>query len=165
MRHGRHLAEHAGLPLLLQGRARLQHLPRAEERRGKGRSDVFRFLERMVTRTVAADRGGPADGCPDNDESCLARRHTPPSDRLVWIRRRCASRFRAKWTPVASKKRVKQKDPFVQPASVREFFVIPSTSIRDASVVGLMSSISAAPPGPKTLPPQACRAARILARS
>ena len=34
-------------------------------------------------------------------------------------------------------------------------FVIPSALMREASVVGLMSSISAAPPGPNTLPPQA----------
>ena len=33
MRHRRHLPEHAGLSLLLQGRAGLEHVPRAEERR------------------------------------------------------------------------------------------------------------------------------------
>src|SRR5258707_14339999 len=56
MRHRRHLAEYAGLSLLLQGRAGLEHLPGAEECRGEGRSDVFRFLERMVPRSLAADR-------------------------------------------------------------------------------------------------------------
>ena len=54
--------EHAGLSLLLQGRAGLEHLPRAEERRREGCADVFRLLERMVARSVAADRGGAADG-------------------------------------------------------------------------------------------------------
>ena len=62
MRHRRHHAEHPGLSLLLQGRAGLEHLPRAEERRREGRADVFRLLERMVARSVAADRGGAADG-------------------------------------------------------------------------------------------------------
>ena len=50
--------EHAGLSLLLQGRARLEHVPGAEERRREGRADVFRLLERMVARSVAADREG-----------------------------------------------------------------------------------------------------------
>ena len=53
--------EYAGLSLLLQGRPGLQHLPRAEERRREGCADVFRLLERMVARSVAADRGRPAD--------------------------------------------------------------------------------------------------------
>src|SRR5216117_2323550 len=48
VRHRRNLAEHAGLSLLLQGRAGLKHLPRPEERRRKGRPDVFWLLERMV---------------------------------------------------------------------------------------------------------------------
>ena len=61
MRHRRHHAEHAGLSLLLQGRAGLEHVPRAEECRREGRADVFRLLERMVARSVAADRGRPAD--------------------------------------------------------------------------------------------------------
>ena len=55
-------AEYAGLSLLLQGRARLEHVPGAEERRREGCADVFRLLERMVARSVAADRGGAADG-------------------------------------------------------------------------------------------------------
>ena len=62
VRHRRHHAEHARLSLLLQRRAGLEHIPGAEERRCEGRADVFRFLERMVARSVAADRGGPADG-------------------------------------------------------------------------------------------------------
>ncbi len=33
----------------------------AEECRREGRADVFRLLERMVARSVAADRAGPAD--------------------------------------------------------------------------------------------------------
>ena len=65
--------EHAGLSLLLQGRAGLEHLPRAEERRRKGRPDVFRLLERMVARSVAADRGGLADRCPINRQSGIER--------------------------------------------------------------------------------------------
>ena len=48
--------EHAGLSLLLQGRAGLEHLPGVEERRRKGRPDVFRLLERVVARSLAADR-------------------------------------------------------------------------------------------------------------
>ena len=56
--------EHAGLSLLLQGRAGLEHLPRAEECRREGCADVFRLLERMVARSVAADRGRPADRLP-----------------------------------------------------------------------------------------------------
>ena len=63
MRHRRHRPEHAGLSLLLQGRARLEHVPRAEERRREGRPDVFRLLERVVARSLAADRGGAADRC------------------------------------------------------------------------------------------------------
>src|SRR6266568_4059374 len=42
---------------------------------------------------------------------------------------------------------------------------IPSALIREASVVGLISSISAAPPGPKTFPAQASSAARMFVRS
>src|SRR5258708_34120957 len=61
MRHRRHLRDDAGLSLLLQGRAGLEHLPGAEERRREGCADVFRLLERMVTRSLAADRRGPAD--------------------------------------------------------------------------------------------------------
>ena len=60
MRDRRHHAEHAGLSLLLQGRASLEHLPRAEECRREGCADVFRLLERMVARSLAADRGRPA---------------------------------------------------------------------------------------------------------
>src|SRR5713226_6904861 len=56
MRDRRHLAEYAGLSLLLQGRAGVQHLPGAEECRREGCPDVFRLLERMVARSVAADR-------------------------------------------------------------------------------------------------------------
>jgi hypothetical protein len=37
--------------------------------------------------------------------------------------------------------------------------------MRDASVVGLRSSIAAAPPAPNTLPLQAASAAKMLARS
>src|SRR2546421_2022288 len=62
MRDRRHHPEHAGLSLLLQGRARFEHVPGTEERRREGCTDVFRFLERMVARSVAADRGGAADG-------------------------------------------------------------------------------------------------------
>ena len=60
MRDRRHHPEHPGLPLLLQGRAGVQHLPRAEERRREGCADVFRIVERMVARSFAADRGRPA---------------------------------------------------------------------------------------------------------
>src|SRR5207237_7256362 len=62
VRDRRHHREYAGLSLLLQGGARLKHLPRVEERRREGCADVFRFLERMVARSVAADRGGATDG-------------------------------------------------------------------------------------------------------
>ena len=48
--------EHAGLSLLLQGRAGVEHVPRAQECRREGRADVFRLLERMVARSFAADR-------------------------------------------------------------------------------------------------------------
>src|SRR5439155_18500074 len=79
VRHRRHLAEHAGLSLLLQGRAGLEHVPRPEERRRKGRPDVFWLLERMVARSVAADRRGPADFCPLNRQSGIERAcFTPP---------------------------------------------------------------------------------------
>src|SRR3954451_21686201 len=44
-------------------------------------------------------------------------------------------------------------------------FAIPSALRREASVVGLISSISAAPPGPNTFPAQAASAASMLARS
>src|ERR1700733_14259687 len=60
MRHRRHFAEYPGLPLLLQGRAGLEHLPGTEKCRGEGRADVFWVVERMVARSVAADRGGAA---------------------------------------------------------------------------------------------------------
>src|SRR5476651_1137714 len=53
MRNRRYRAEYAGLPLLLQGRAGIEHVPGAEECRGEGRPDVFRFLERMVARSLA----------------------------------------------------------------------------------------------------------------
>ena len=52
-----------------------------------------------------------------------------------------------------------------RPADPRDRGTIPSALMREASVVGLMSSISAAPPGPNTLPAQASSAARMLARS
>ncbi len=48
MRHRRHQREHAGLSLLLQGRAGVEHVPGAEERGREGCADVFRLLERMV---------------------------------------------------------------------------------------------------------------------
>ena len=54
--------EYPGLSLLLQGRAGVEHLPRAQECRREGCPDVFRLLERMVARSVAADRRRPADG-------------------------------------------------------------------------------------------------------
>src|SRR5258707_7333934 len=66
MRHRRHLAEYAGLSLLLQGRAGLEHLPGAEECRGEGRPDVLRLLERVVARPLAADRRRSANGWPLN---------------------------------------------------------------------------------------------------
>ncbi len=47
--------DHAGLSLLLQGRASLGHLPGAQERGRHGRADVFRLLKRMVARSVVAD--------------------------------------------------------------------------------------------------------------
>src|SRR6267154_1604943 len=59
MRHRRHLAEYPCLSLLLQGRARLEHLSGAEKCRREGRADVFWLLERMVARPLAADRRGP----------------------------------------------------------------------------------------------------------
>ena len=62
-------AEHAGLSLLLQGRAGLEHVPGAQERRREGCADVFRLLERMVARSVAADRRGTADRCRLNRQS------------------------------------------------------------------------------------------------
>src|ERR1700742_19532 len=61
MRHRRHLADNAGLSLLLQGRAGLENLPRPEECRREGRADVLRLLERMVARPGAADRRRSAD--------------------------------------------------------------------------------------------------------
>ena len=45
MRDGRHHAGYAGCALLFQGCARVQHLSRAQGSRGKGREDLFRFLE------------------------------------------------------------------------------------------------------------------------
>src|SRR2546430_2471288 len=56
MRDRRHHREYAGLSLLLQGGARLEHLPRVEERRREGCADVFRFLERMVARVLCRGR-------------------------------------------------------------------------------------------------------------
>ena len=55
MRHRRHFRDYTGLSLLLQGRAGIEYLPRAEERRGEGCPDVFRVLERMVARSIAAN--------------------------------------------------------------------------------------------------------------
>src|SRR5487761_2481890 len=60
MRDRRHFAEYPGLSLLLQGRACVEHLSRAEECGREGCADVFRLMERMVARSVAADRGRPA---------------------------------------------------------------------------------------------------------
>jgi len=57
MRNRRYLAEYPGLPLLLQGRAGIEHLPGAQKCRRKGRADVFRLLERMVA-DPRCDRGG-----------------------------------------------------------------------------------------------------------
>src|SRR5260370_36663991 len=57
MRDRRHHREYTGLSLLLQGRAGVEHVPRIEERRREGCPHVFRLLERMVARSVAADRG------------------------------------------------------------------------------------------------------------
>ena len=45
-----------------KGARGLEHIPRAKERWRKGRPDVFWLLERMVAGSVAADRGGAADG-------------------------------------------------------------------------------------------------------
>src|SRR4051794_6194487 len=56
-------SEHPGLSLLLQGRAGLEYAPRAQERRREGCPDVFRLLERVVARSLAADRRGAAAGC------------------------------------------------------------------------------------------------------
>src|SRR5258708_27116024 len=56
MRDRRHLAEYAGLSLLLQGSAGVEHVPGAERCRREGRPDVLRILERMVARSLAADR-------------------------------------------------------------------------------------------------------------
>src|SRR5258708_7519189 len=79
MRHRRHFREYPGLSLLLQGRAGIEHLPRAEERRGEGCADVLRLMERMVPRSVAADRRGPANGCPINRQSGIESAcSTPP---------------------------------------------------------------------------------------
>src|SRR5882757_5837027 len=79
VRHRRHLADHAGLSLLLQGGARLEHLPGAEECRREGRADVLRLLERVVARPVAADRRGLADDCPRNRQSGIERACLSPS--------------------------------------------------------------------------------------
>src|SRR6266436_1511616 len=55
MRDCRHLAEYPGLSLLLQGSAGIQHVPRAQECRRQGCAHVFRLVERMVPRPIAAD--------------------------------------------------------------------------------------------------------------
>src|ERR1700680_937650 len=57
MRHRRHFTEYPGLSVLLQGSTGLAHLPCAQECRRQGRADVFRIMERMVPRSIAADRG------------------------------------------------------------------------------------------------------------
>src|ERR1700681_220829 len=59
MRDRRHLGEYPGLPLLLQGSACIEHLPRAQKRRREGCPDVFRLVERMGAGSVAADRKTP----------------------------------------------------------------------------------------------------------
>src|ERR1700722_887513 len=56
MRHRRYFAEYPCLSLLLQGRAGVEHVPRPQECRREGCADVFRIVERMVARSVAADR-------------------------------------------------------------------------------------------------------------
>src|SRR6478609_3429764 len=73
MRHRRRLRNDAGLSLLLQGRAGLEHLPRLEERRRERRADVFWLLERMVARSLAADRRRLADCCPLNRQGGIKR--------------------------------------------------------------------------------------------
>ena len=56
----------------------LEHVPRAEERRCEGCPDVFRLLERMVARSVIADRGGPADGGQAHQGSVTMHQMLPP---------------------------------------------------------------------------------------
>src|SRR2546428_13728984 len=80
MRHRRHHRAYAGLSLLLQGGARLEHVPGTEERRREGCPDVFRFLERMVARSGAADRGGAANGGQAHHESGVREHTTLQSD-------------------------------------------------------------------------------------
>lgn len=58
MRHRRHHARYPGRPLLLQGCACVEHAGRAQGGRHQGCQPLFRLLERMVARSVAADRGG-----------------------------------------------------------------------------------------------------------
>src|SRR6478735_1870459 len=79
MRHGRNFAEHAGLSLLLQGRAGVEHVPGAQERGREGCPDVFRLLERMVPRSLAADRRGAPDFCSLNRQSGIKRACSSPS--------------------------------------------------------------------------------------
>ena len=56
--HRGHLAEGHRLPVLLQGRARVEHLRRAEGGGLLGRADVLRLVERMVPGAGPADRVG-----------------------------------------------------------------------------------------------------------
>ena len=83
MRDRRRHAVDAGGALLLQGRARLEHAGRAERGRHRERHALFRFLERMVARSVAADR----------DRASHTRRQPRPASRpestptQTWCRR------------------------------------------------------------------------------
>src|SRR6267143_3657095 len=56
MRHRRHFAEYPGLPLLLQGSAGIEHVSCPQKCRGKGCPHVFWVMERMVARSVTANR-------------------------------------------------------------------------------------------------------------
>ena len=60
MRHRRRHAGDAGRALLLQGRAGVEHPGRPERSRHRERHSLFRLVERMVTRSVPADRDRPA---------------------------------------------------------------------------------------------------------
>src|SRR6516162_8476693 len=55
MRDRWYLPEHAGLPLLLQGRACREYLLGPEECGRQRRAHVFRLLERMVARPLTAN--------------------------------------------------------------------------------------------------------------
>ena len=60
MRDRRRHAGDAGRALLLQGRAGVEHAGRPEGSRHRERHALFRLVERMVARSVAADRDRPA---------------------------------------------------------------------------------------------------------